>query len=263
MPVNPFILVTPGASRGLGVALTRQFLRTTTLPVFATTRTTGDLEAVRKNILDGLEDVRPERLNLIHLDLTSEDSIASAAEDLANSLKYRQLENAYIHSAFITGGVLTPEKRLADLNWKTLYDTFQINVISHLLIVKYFNRFLPDAKKKLDRPSKWVHISARVGSIEDNHLGGWYSYRSSKSALNQVVKTFDLHLQQQKIQAICVAMHPGTMKTELSKDFLRAVPYDRIFEPQDAAVNVMNVVENLKTDQRGKFWDWSGQQIPW
>jgi hypothetical protein len=77
------------------------------------------------------------------------------------------------------------------------------------------------------------------------------------------VKTFDLHLQQQKVQAICVAMHPGTMKTELSKDFLRAVPYDRIFEPRDAAVNVMNVVENLNTDQRGKFWDWSGQRIPW
>jgi len=245
------------------VALTRQFLRTTTLPVFATTRTQSDLEAVGKTILDGLEDVRAERLNLIRLDLTSEDSIASAADELTKSLKRQQLDNAYIHSAFVTGGMLKPEKRLADLNWNTLKDTFQINVISHLLTIKHFHRFLPNASQKLDRPSKWVHVSARVGSIEDNRLGGWYSYRSSKSALNQVVKTFDLHLQQQKIQAICVAMHPGTMKTELSKDFLRAVPDDRIFEPWDAAVNVMNVVENLNTDQRGKFWDWSGQHIPW
>jgi NAD(P)-dependent dehydrogenase (short-subunit alcohol dehydrogenase family) len=148
MPVNPFILVTPGATRGLGVALTRQFLRTTTLPVFATTRTSSDLEAVRKIILDGLEDVRAERLNLIRLDLTSEDSIASAADDLAKSLKHQQLDNAYIHSAFITGGMLKPEKRLSDLNWNTLKDTFQINVISHLLIIKHFHRFLPNALGK-------------------------------------------------------------------------------------------------------------------
>lgn len=267
MSFNPFILVTPGATRGLGLALTRQFLRTTTLPVFATTRTNGDLAVVRKTILDSMEDVRPERLNLIRLDLTSEESIASAADELAKSLKHQHLDNAYIHSAFITGGILKPERRPADLTWQVLKDTFQINVISHLLIIKHFSRFLPKTKQTnnngVDRPSKWVHISARVGSIEDNRQGGWYSYRSSKSALNQVVKTFDLHLQQKKIPAICVAMHPGTVKTDLSKDFLRAVPNNKVFEPQDAAVNVMNVVENLKTDQRGKLWDWSGRQIPW
>lgn len=261
----PFVLVTPGATRGLGVALTRQFLRTTNMPVFATTRGNGELEGIKKTVLhhDGLENVDPERLNILHLDLTSEDRIASAADDLAHILKEKRLGNGYIHSALLTGGMLAPEKRPSDLNWEAIQETFQINVISHLLIIKHFSRFLPDAKHKLDRPAKWVHISARVGSIEDNHRGGWYSYRSSKAALNQVVKTFDLHLQQHKTQAICVAMHPGTMKTDLSKAFLGSVPNDRIFEAQDAAANIMNIVENLQTDQRGQFLDWSGQRIPW
>lgn len=234
------------------------------MPVFATTRIKGDLGGVRKTILHGIEDVKSKNLNLLRLDLTCEDSIASAAEHLASTLKEQQLNNPYIHSAFLTGGVLEPEKRPADLDWDALTKTFQINVISHLLIIKHFSRFLPNpAKHRLDRPAKWVHISARVGSIEDNLRGGWYSYRSSKAALNQVVKTFDLHLQQHKTPAICVALHPGTMKTDLSKDFLNLVPNDRIFDTQDAAANVMNVVENLTTSQRGQFWDWSGQRIPW
>ncbi|KAF8165005.1 C factor cell-cell signaling protein [Crassisporium funariophilum] len=264
MPPNPFVLITPGATRGLGVALTRQFLRTTNLPVYATHRTDDSDKVLKDKIFEPLEDMDRSRLNLLRLDLTSEDSIAAAANNLSENLKKNNISDPFLHTAFITGGMLHPEKQPSDINWDALKETFQINVISHLLIIKHFSRFLPiSTQKDLPKPSKWVHISARVGSIEDNKRGGWYSYRSSKAALNQVVKTFDLHLQQHKNNAICVGLHPGTVRTDLSKGFWESAARSELFDPMDAATNLMGVVENLKMDQRGKLWDWAGKEIPW
>ncbi|KAF8803845.1 C factor cell-cell signaling protein [Phlegmacium glaucopus] len=265
MPPNPFVLVTPGGTRGLGVALTRQFLRTTNLPVCATHRIAASDKEVQDHILKPLDGIDPSRLNLLRLDLTSENSIASAANNLTELLQKKGLDDAFIHTAFITGGILHPEKRPSDLDWQALQETFQINVISHLLIIKHFSRFLPQSKHEnlIQHPAKWVHVSARVGSIEDNKRGGWYSYRSSKAALNQVVKTFDLYLEQHKTKAICVGVHPGTVKTDLSRGFWESAARMELFEPMDAASNLMNVVENLATNQRGKLWDWAGKEVPW
>lgn len=263
MPPNPFALVTPGASRGLGVALTRQFLRTTNLPVYATHRSPASAEEVQDYILKPLNGIDPSRLNVLPLNLMSEDSIASAANSLSESLQKKGLNDAFIHTAFITGGILHPEKKPSDLDWQAIQETFQINVISHLLIIKHFSRFLPKQEDSLLHPAKWVHVSARVSSIEDNKRGGWYSYRSSKAALNQVVKTFDLHLEQHKHNAICVGVHPGTVKTDLNRRFWESATMMEAFEPMDAASNLINVVENLATNQRGKLWDWAGKEIAW
>lgn len=285
MSLNPFVLIAPGATRGLGVALTRQFLRTTNLPVYASHRAaTSDSDSIKKMILEPLgREIDPARLTLLKLDLTSEDSIAGAAQALSESLEQKNLSNAFIHTAFITGGILIPEKKPADLDWDALKETFQINVISHLLIIKHFSRFLPpkgmhaqrqrpdtgqsedinDDDDSLPYVAKWAHLSARLGSIRDNERGGWYSYRSSKAALNQVIKTFDLHLQQQHTQAMCIGVHPGTVKTDLSRGFWASTRRQELFEPMDAAANLIDVVENLTTRQRGKVWDWSGKEVPW
>ncbi|KAJ3556682.1 hypothetical protein NP233_g11921 [Leucocoprinus birnbaumii] len=263
---SPFVLVTPGATRGLSLALTRQFLKTTNYPVFASHRTQKPDSEIKDLVLDGItDDVDPTRLNLLRLDLTSEDSIRQAAESLDGALSKASWEDPYIHTAFITGGMLYPEKQPADLDWTKLKETYQINVISHLLLIKHFSRFLPPAspKYKVAVPSKWVHITARVGSIADNHRGGWFSYRSSKAALNQVIKTFDNHLDMNKNQAICVGLHPGTVKTDLSRGYWKSAAKNEVFEAQDAAANLVNVVENLQTRQRGKVWDWAGEEIPW
>jgi len=261
MPANPFILVCP-ASRGLSLALTRHFLRTTTLPVFASHRSQC-ADTMKAHILAPLKDVDPKRLELLHLELTSEASISSAADHLANLLSNRR--DSFIHTAFFTGGVLHPEKSPAALDFDSIVSTFQINVISHLLLIKHFSRFLPPAQPKynVDLPAKWVHVSARVGSISDNRSGGWYSYRASKAALNQVIKTFDLQLRMKKNQAICVGIHPGTVKTDLSKDFWSSANVKETFEPEKAAQRVANVVAGLTTEQRGKIWDWVGKQVPW
>jgi NAD(P)-dependent dehydrogenase (short-subunit alcohol dehydrogenase family) len=195
---------------GLSLALTRHFLRTTSLSVFATHRSDTP-QNVKEHILSPLKDsVDPQRLRLLALDLTSEDSISSAADALSKALPNATDADSYLHTAFFTGGVLHPEKQQSDLDFEDIQSTFQINVISHLLLIKHFSRFLPTAKDNPDKLTKWVHITARVGSISDNQRGGWYSYRSSKAALNQVIKTFDLQLQMKKTPSICVGVHPGT-----------------------------------------------------
>jgi len=258
---NPFALVSP-ASRGLSLALTRHLLSTTKLPVYATHRSPSPA-AMKDLILKPLQDVDPDRLQLLNIELTSESSISSAAESLANMLP----SGSYLQTGFFTGGILHPEKQPADLDVAKLTSTFQVNVISHLLLIKHFSRFLPSASTLKDddglQLAKWVHVSARVGSISDNNLGGWYSYRSSKAALNQVVKTFDLHLQMNNTRAICVGVHPGTVKTDLSKDFWKSAANNQLFDPADAAKKLVDVVAYSKLDHRGRIWDWAGRQVPW
>ncbi|KAA1466101.1 NAD(P)-binding protein [Dentipellis sp. KUC8613] len=267
MKANPFVLITP-ATRGLSLALTRHFLQTTKLPVFATHRS-GSASSVAADILKPLKDVESSRLTLLPLDLTDEGSIAAAADKLGTSLP--EGHDSYLHTAFFTGGMLHPEKQPADIDIGALTETFQTNVISHLLLIKHFSRFLPSARTKqadstetdTDTPkSKWVHVSARVGSIADNKRGGWYSYRASKAALNQVVKTFDVQLQMRGLPAMCIGVHPGTMKTGLSKDFWGSVSEEKLFSPEFAAGRLVEVVGGLEDGQRGRIWDWEGKEVP-
>ncbi|KAI0040695.1 NAD(P)-binding protein [Auriscalpium vulgare] len=255
----PFILVTP-ATRGLSLALTRHYLSTTALPVYATHRS-SDPDGVFRTIVEPLSDKSAaSRLHLLPLDLASEDSIAAAAQHLSASLSKER--NPYLHTGFFTGGMLHPERQPADLDAQTLQETFQINVISHLLLIKHFARFLPSARTgTVDPLAKWVHVTARVGSISDNKKGGWYSYRASKAALNQVVKTFDLQLQMQKKEAVCVGVHPGTVKTKLSESFWSTVKEGQLFEPAYAAERLAKVVEELGTESRGRTWDWEGKEV--
>ncbi|KAH9921281.1 hypothetical protein B0H21DRAFT_815281 [Amylocystis lapponica] len=262
MSSYPFIFVSP-STRGLSLSLTRHFLRTTNLPVFATHRSASP-DALHKHILSPLADINPARLKLLNVELTSEKSIASAAQALGDAVP--KDSKPYIHTAFFGGGVLYPERQPSDFDAAAISETFQVNVISHLLMIKHFSRFLPQPTSKAhgtppDAPAKWVHISARVGSVSDNRLGGWYSYRASKAALNQVIRTFDLHLQRKRVPAICVGVHPGTVKTDLSREFWDGVPEGKLFEPEHAAERLAEMVQELKEEQRGRVWDWAGKEV--
>jgi len=262
MSLKPFALVTP-STRGLSAALTRRLLSKSALPVYATYRK-GSPEKVKEDLLRPLDDVDPSRLTMIHLDLEDESSIRSAAEKLDETLPC----DSYLHTGFFTGGtLLNPEKNPGDIDLETVQKTFNVNVFSHLLLMKHFARFLPYPSMSntlSDRPlAKWVHITARVGSIGDNHKGGWYSYRASKAALNQAMHTFDLHLMQKKRPAMAVGVHPGTMKTELSRGFWKSTPRDQLREPEEAAERVLDVVGKLGEGQRGRVWDWAGNEVVW
>ncbi len=253
------MLIAP-ASRGLSLALTRLYLRTTNLPVYATHRSSSEND-VRDRILADIPDVDPKRLHLLPMELTSEKSIADAAHQLKQT--FNANERPYVHTAFFSGGVLHPERQPSDFKEDDIAQTFAVNVISHLLCIKHFSQFLPSTNppESPDVLSKWVHTSAPFGSISDNRLGGWYSYRASKSALNQVIRTFDLHLQRKKTPAICVGVHPGTVKTDLSKDFWGGVPKEKLFEPEKAAGYLAGVVGDLQVEQRGRVWDWKGEEV--
>ncbi|GJJ07704.1 hypothetical protein Clacol_001909 [Clathrus columnatus] len=280
----PYVLITP-SSRGLSLALARYYLQNTNYAVVATHRS-ADEQIIRHRILRTDSDAGTERTNnsngndsrltLLPLELTSEESIASAANQLAARLP----PDAHLHTAWITGGVLHTEKRPQDIDYDTLINSFKINVISHLLIIKHFSRFLPEysgnspSRSAHQNLTRWVHISARLGSISDNRSGGWYSYRSSKAALNQIIKTFDIQLQTQSRThsknhpaTICVGVQPGTVKTELSKSFWGEDSKGRhdpeLMEPKEAAHKLVNVVSNLTEGQRGRIWDWAGRLVEW
>ncbi|KAJ3491913.1 hypothetical protein NLI96_g341 [Meripilus lineatus] len=261
-----FILISP-ATRGISLALTRHYLQHTTLPVYATHRSSHP-EQVRGEMLRSEEgrllDVDPSRLHLLRLDLSSEADIEAGAKTLLEMTK--ENGHSHVHTVFLTGGMLNAERRPEDLDATIIHDTFNLNVISHLLMIKHFSRFLPQSSSKFpanaEDIAKWVHISARVGSISDNRLGGWYSYRASKAALNQVIRTFDLHLKAKKIPAISIGVHPGTVKTDLSKPFWEGVEEGKLFSPEFAAERLVQVVGNTEPKQRGKVWDWAGVEVP-
>jgi len=261
--VQPWILTSP-ASRGIGFEITRRLLTTTDLPVVATART--KLDETEKSILEGL-DVDDKRLELVEVDVKDEKSIKDAASFLAS--KY-PTKSSYLHLAFCTPGMLKPEKSPAQIDYEAALETFKLNTLGPMMLLKHFSPFLPSKRMDLTASATglppqavFAIMSARVGSISENRLGGWYSYRASKAAVNQIVKSLNIYL---KIstggKAIAVGLHPGTVKTDLSRDFWQSTPKEKLFEPKYAAERLVDVVKGLREESGGKCWDWKGEEIP-
>lgn len=137
-------------------------------------------------------------------------------------------------------------------------------------MMKHFSSFLPgkkiplDSETDIDLPQQAVYasMSARVGSTTDNSLGGWYSYRASKAGVNSLTKTFDLWIKNTSGEkAMAIALHPGTVKTGLSKEFWGGVPKEKLFTPEFAAENLVKVAKTVGLEGRGRCWDWKGEEI--
>jgi NAD(P)-dependent dehydrogenase (short-subunit alcohol dehydrogenase family) len=169
-------------------------------------------------------------------------------------------------------GLLFPEKSPAQINADDALLTFQTNTLGPMLMIKHFSSFLPkksasanedeEAMKGLPSAASMAIMSARVGSISDNRLGGWYSYRASKAGVNQVVKTFDNHLRTASgDKAFSIALHPGTVKTEFSKEFWSGVKKEKLFEKEFVAERLVDVVNQVGVDGRGKCWDWDCKEV--
>jgi NAD(P)-dependent dehydrogenase (short-subunit alcohol dehydrogenase family) len=173
----------------------------------------------------------------------------------------------------IVPGLLFPEKAPSQINADDALLTFRTNTLGPMLMLKHFSPFLPrksahpneneDEMKGLPSVATTAIMSARVGSISDNRLGGWYSYRASKAGVNQLVKTFDNHLRTASgDNAMAVALHPGTVKTDLSKDFWGNVKKEKLFERDWVAEQLIDVIKRVGVDGRGKCWDWDGKEVP-
>lgn len=189
----------------------------------------------------------------IHLDLTDEASIASAVVEVASRGELRLVIDA---TGFLHGAGYTPEKSLRELDAAHLAHAYAINAIGPALLMKHVLPTLPRAGKAV-----FATLSARVGSIGDNHLGGWYAYRASKAALNQLVRTASIELRRRAPQAICVALHPGTVDTALSTPFAKTGLTVR--PPRDAAMQLLTVIDRLHPHDSGGFFDWRGDTIAW
>lgn len=149
-----------------------------------------------------------------------------------------------------------PERSLRDLDADRLAHLFAINTIGPALALKHFAPLL-----SRDMPAAIACISARVGSISDNRLGGWYGYRASKAALNQIVRTAAIELARSRPQAVCVALHPGTVDTGLSKPFQRGVPAEKLFTAAYSAERLLAVLDGLTPAQTGRIFAWDGSEI--
>ena len=149
-----------------------------------------------------------------------------------------------------------PEKSWRQLDAANLARAFALNAIGPALIMKHVLPRLPKSGK-----SVFATLSARVGSIGDNRLGGWYSYRASKAALNQLVRTASIELARRSSDALCIALHPGTVATPLSAPF--AASGLEVHTPVAAARHLLAAISQLTTNDNGGFFDWRGQPVPW
>jgi NAD(P)-dependent dehydrogenase (short-subunit alcohol dehydrogenase family) len=188
------------------------------------------------------------------LELTSEDSIRRAAATVADlGLPLRLVIDA---TGFLHDGVAMPEKTWRDLSANRLAHAFVVNAIGPALLMKHF---LPLLAR--DGKAVFATLSARVGSIGDNELGGWYGYRASKAALNQFVRCAAIELKRSAPAAICVALHPGTVESALSAPFGRRGLDVR--PPDEAAENLLAVIDSLTAADTGTFLDHRGENPPW
>ena len=191
------------------------------------------------------------------LELENETSIADAADFVKKTF-------GTLSAVFVATGLLhendsvQPEKSWRSLDGYALEKVFRINTVGPSLVAKHF---LPLLRK--DSKAVFACLSARVGSIEDNRLGGWHAYRASKAALNMILKTLSIELSRSNPNAICVGLHPGTVDTALSKPFQGNVKAEKLFTPEISARALLSVVNKLQQTDTGKCFAWDGEVIPY
>ena len=186
------------------------------------------------------------------LDITDEASLRDAAASVAPDVPTLVIDA----TGFLHDDAHRPEKSWRELDPAQMARAFALNAIGPALLMKHFLPLLP-----ADARSVFATLSARVGSIGDNRLGGWYSYRASKAALNQLVHTAAVELARSRPQAICVALHPGTVATALSAPFAKAGL--KVRDANTAAGELLAVLERLTPADSSGFFDQKGQLLPW
>jgi NAD(P)-dependent dehydrogenase (short-subunit alcohol dehydrogenase family) len=250
--INQANALVVGASQGIGLGFVRSLLQQGNIQrIFATYR--------NRDTAGGLLDLVSQygdRLTCLQVDITIEEDIAAAVKEIEAAAKE-------LHIAIYCVGVLhaqnlTPEKSLRQINPENLIYSFQVNSIGAVLLAKHL---MPLFNKM--EPSIFASISAKVGSIGDNRLGGWYGYRASKAALNMFLKTTAVEYSRRCPKTIVVALHPGTTDTQLSQPFQKNVPTEKLF-PVEHTVNLLSqVISNLSLQDSGRFFSWDGTQLPW
>jgi NAD(P)-dependent dehydrogenase (short-subunit alcohol dehydrogenase family) len=247
-PSNALIV---GASGGIGLGFVKALLNTSTVhPIIATYRT-PDTAAE----LLALERIHPN-LVCLQLDLLEEAQIERAIAQISSIVP--QLHLVINCVGILHEGDVQPEKSLRQINPEYLMRYFQINSIGAVLLAKHL---MPLFKR--DRQSVFATISAKIGSIEDNRLGGWYGYRASKAALNMFLKTASIEYSRRCPKTIITLLHPGTTDSKLSKPFQKNVPPEKLFPVERTVSQLLAIIQNLTLKDNGRFFSWDGTPLPW
>ncbi|MBP5980972.1 MAG: SDR family NAD(P)-dependent oxidoreductase [Halomonas sp.] len=242
LPERYTVLIT-GASGGIGHAVLQHLLSSSQV---------GLIIAVSRQPLD----IADERVTSLLLDVTTEEGRFALWE---------KLNGQPIHLFFNALGLLhdssrqlQPEKRLDQLTAGNLQALMHVNAFTPALLIAALSASFKGAHACIV-----ASLSARVGSITDNQLGGWYSYRASKAAHNMLLKTAAIELKRLNKASIVLCLHPGTTDTPLSEPFQSRVPNEKLFTPDFVASQLLSVINERTPEESGSFWDWAGKSIEW
>ncbi len=240
--VEPFDAVVVGATGGIGSAFT------------AALAASGRIRSVTALSRRGSRFEDDKIVNGI-IDIENDDSVAAAAREVASRCRPALVlvATGLLHD----GAGMQPEKTWSRIESGAMHRAFAVNTIGPALLARHFLPLLPRGRK-----SVFAAVSARVGSIGDNRLGGWVSYRASKAALNMVIRTLAIELKRRNPEAIIAGLHPGTVDTPLSKPFQGNVPDEKLFTPAYSAQKMLAVVDALGPDDSGRVFAWDGAAIP-
>lgn len=241
MGLGPVVAVI-GASGSIGAAFVQQLLDMgCEVYAFSRREIEGDNEVLHKG----------------QLDLLDEGSI-SAATNLVKSCASgsKHLDAVIVCTGLLHDDAVQPEKSLRDLSMDKFQQLFEVNTIGPALVAKHF---LPLLHR--DRRVIFAALSARVGSIADNRLGGWYAYRASKAALNMIIKNISIEYARRNPTGIVVGLHPGTVDSALSKPFQARVAEGKLFTPAYSVSHLVKVLEGLTQEDTGECFAWDGQRI--
>jgi NAD(P)-dependent dehydrogenase (short-subunit alcohol dehydrogenase family) len=248
------VALVQGASRGIGLALVEALLeRGEVARVVATSR---EPQAAQR--LAELRAHHGDALLVVPLDVRDERTIAAAAAHVADACGPELHWVVNCAGLLHDGASLRPERSIEQVDAQGLHTLFAVNALGPLLVAKHFLPLLRHEERAV-----LANLSARVGSIADNRLGGWYGYRAAKTAQNMFTRTLSIELARRAPNVICLALHPGTVDTDLSRPFQASVPADRLFDPPRAARQLLQVIDAASPQESGRFLAWDGSLIPW
>ncbi|MBV6624937.1 MAG: SDR family NAD(P)-dependent oxidoreductase [Rivularia sp. (in: Bacteria)] len=241
-----------GASQGIGLGFVKALLQDDSIAkIYATYR-----HADSAKELLSLQQEFVQKLVCLTMDITQESQISTAVENIsAETDKLHLVINCV---GILHEGEIQPEKSLRQINPENLIRYFQVNSIGGILLAKHLQPLFKHKEKNI-----FACISAKIGSIGDNRLGGWYGYRASKAALNMFMRTTAIEYSRRCPKTIVVTIHPGTTNTKLSQPFQRNVPPEKLFPVEHTVRLLLGVITNLKSEDSGEFFSWDGSRLPW
>jgi len=242
-----------GGTGGIGKAMVEQLIEithraATGIAVFATYH-------------NSVPEIEADNLHWLKMDICDEESIKQSIEAIKS-------HSDHIDWVINCAGLLhteqnQPEKALRQMESSFFLKNMQVNALASMLIAKHIKPLLKNASRSNANPAIFATISARVGSISDNELGGWYSYRMSKAALNMGMKNLSIEWSRSLKDVCVVVMQPGTVNTQLSAPFQANVKEGHLFSPVYSAESLLEVLSNMSSNQTASFVDWAGESIPW